>query len=73
MLAATAVMGTAAWWTLVRLEATLGVASLRAKVATVFLPVGIGVLMYALAAYVLRIGEMTTLMAAIRRRRGPKS
>src|SRR5262249_35123744 len=73
MLAATAMMGAAAWWTLARLEATMGVASLRAELSTVFLPVGAGVLVYALAAYLLHIPEMGTLLAAMRSRRTPRS
>lgn len=69
MLAATAAMAATSWWTAAWVESTLGGAGLAARLASVFLPVGAGVLTYGLAAHVLRVPEMAALLAIVRHRR----
>ena len=69
MLAATAAMAATSWWTAAWVASTLGGAGLTARLTSVFLPVGAGVLSYGLAAHVLRVPEMAALLATVRQRR----
>ncbi|MDE0185957.1 MAG: murein biosynthesis integral membrane protein MurJ [Candidatus Poribacteria bacterium] len=67
--AASAAMGFISWRTNVWLEEWLGFANLFARAFGVFVPIGIGVVVFLCLAKLLKIGELNQLISAIARRR----
>ena len=69
IIAASMGMGFLCWWTNLWLEKWLGIGSLIARLVGVFVPIGIGVVVFFGLAKFLKIGELNQLISAIVRRR----
>jgi hypothetical protein len=66
ILGATAVMALVTWLLAQRLEAWLGSQGVVAQLATGLLPVFVGILVYGLAAYGLKIPEARALLSLLK-------
>ena len=62
-------MGFSCWWTNLWLEEWLGIVNLTARLIGVFVPIGMGIVVFIGLAKLLKIGELSQLIGAIVRRR----